>query len=59
MTDALRSRAEEAEDQCRLEHTKRIQLAALVGQFLRQAAPLVEDAGVPVELESPATPDGG
>lgn len=51
---ALRSRVEEAEDQCRLERAKRIEFAALVGQFIERAVPLVRDTGI--SLDVPATP---
>lgn len=53
---ALRSRVNEVEDQCRLERAKRIEFAALVGQFIERAVPLVNDTGIsldPAELARP------
>ncbi len=54
--DPILTRAQEAEDQCRFERAKRIELAALVGQFIQRACPLVNDAGLsldPAELTKP------
>ncbi len=59
MIPPLEARLQEAEDQCRFERTKRVELAALVGQFVQRAVPLINDAGLyidPKEFERVVKP---
>ena len=51
MTDALRSRAEEAEAQAHFENAKRVELASLLAHHIRQTLPLLLDAGVTVDVQ--------
>lgn len=56
MIDPTEARLHEAETQCRFERARRIELAALIGQFIERATPLVNDAGLyldPREFERP------
>jgi hypothetical protein len=55
----LEARLEEAEQQCLHERRKRIELAALIGQFIERATPLVNEAGLylnPSEFERDPLP---
>ena len=49
--DALNARVEEAEAQARHEFEKKVELAVLVGKFVKEAAPLAAAAGVSLDLE--------
>lgn len=49
--DALGARVEEAEAQVRHEFEKKVELAVLVGKFIKEAAPLAAAAGVSLDLE--------
>jgi hypothetical protein len=55
----LEARLAEAEDQCRFERAKRVELAALVAGFIQRVVPLINDAGLsldPRELERVVKP---
>ncbi len=56
MTDPTEARIAEAEDQCRFERAKRIELAALVAQFVQRAVPLVNDSGISLDPDDLGRP---